>query len=270
MTDSHEPELLPADTDESREGTFVLKPLLEHLEDLRWMLIKMIVALSLAVLLSFFFAKELLAVLVWPLKRVTDNPQPFLRTLEVTGGFTLSMTLSLYAGLVIACPFLLYFLAEFILPALTLREKKLLAPAFTAGAGLFLSGVALAYFVVIPAGLHFFIEYNKYLGIRSEWTIDNYVSFVSHMTLAFGICFELPLVILILAKLGIVTHEFLRQKRPYVIVLIFIVAAVITPTTDMVNQSLLAVPMCLLYEACIWIAWWMERRKRLESGVRSW
>jgi sec-independent protein translocase protein TatC len=81
-----------------------------------------------------------------------------------------------------------------------------------------------------------------------------------------GICFELPLVILVLAKLGIVTYEFLRQKRPYVIVIIFIVAAVITPTTDPLNQSLLAVPMCLLYEACIWIARWMERVKRKRSA----
>ena len=262
MTDSHEPELLPPDADEPEQESATLKPFLEHLEDLRWMLIKMIVALAVAMVLSFFFAKDLLIALVWPLKRVTNNPEPFLRTLEVTGGFSLAMKLAFYAGIVLACPFLLYFLADFILPALTPREKKLLTPAFTAGTLLFLSGVALAYFVVIPAGLHFFIEYNKYLSIRSEWTIDNYVSFVSHMTLAFGICFELPLVVLVLARLGIVTHEFLRQKRSYVIVLIFIIAAVITPTTDMVNQSLLAVPMCLLYEACIWIAWWMERKKR--------
>lgn len=261
MTDSHEPELLPPDPDESDGGFSVFKPFLDHLEDLRWMLIKMIAALAAAMFLSFVFARQLLAVIVWPLARVTDDPSPFLRTLEVTGGFTLAMKLSLYAGIVIACPFLLYFLAQFILPALTRQERGLLTPAFTAGTLLFLGGASLAYFAVIPAGLRFFIEYNKYLGIRSEWTIDNYVSFVSHMTLAFGVCFELPLVVLILAKLGIVTHAFLRQKRPYVIVLIFIVAALITPTTDMVNQCLLAIPMCLLYEACIWIAWWMERRK---------
>ena len=134
-------------------------------------------------------------------------------------------------------------------------------PVFASGVGLFLAGVALAYFAVIPAGLKFFLDYNQYLGIRSQWVIENYVSFVSHMCLAFGICFELPLVVLALAKLGIVTAEFLRQKRAYVIVIIFIIAAVITPTTDMVNQCLLAVPMCLLYEACIWIAWWMERQR---------
>ena len=256
----------PRDTESSSPthedtDTSLVKPFLDHLEDLRWMLIKMIVALGLAMAFSFSFARELLAVIIWPLRRVTGNPDEFLYTLEVTGGFTLAMKLALYAGIVLACPFLLHFLAVFVLPALTPKEKSLLTPALTAGVGLFLSGVALGYFVVIPAGLRFFIEYNKYLGISTRWTVDNYVSFVSHMCLAFGICFELPLVVLVLAKLGIVTGEFLRQKRPYVIVIIFIVAAVITPTTDPFNQSLLAVPMCMLYEACIWIAKWMERRK---------
>jgi sec-independent protein translocase protein TatC len=260
MTDSREPELLPPDDDTGQPST-ILKPFLDHLEDLRWMIIKMIAMLSAAMLLSFFFARQLLAVVIWPLQRVTGDPSAFLYTLEVTGGFTLAMKLALYAGIVLACPFLLYFLAEFILPALTPKEKSLLTPAFTSGTVLFLAGVCLGYFIVIPAGLRFFLDYNKYLGISTRWTVDNYVSFVSHMCLAFGICFELPLVVLVLAKLGIVTYEFLRQKRPYVIVIIFIVAAVITPTTDPFNQSLLAVPMVVLYEACIWIARWMERRK---------
>lgn len=260
MSDAREPDLLPSE--EPTEEPSVLKPFLDHLEDLRWMLIKMLAVLGIAMVLCFSFAQHLLAVIIHPLKRVTQNPEPFLRTLEVTGGITLAMKLALYAGIVLACPFLLYFLAAFVLPALTQKEKQLLTPAFVSGTALFLAGVALAYFVVIPTGLNFFIEYNKYLGIRSEWTIDNYVSFVSHMMLAFGLCFEMPLVVLILAKLGIVTHEFLRQKRPYVIVLIFCLAALVTPTTDPLNQTLLAGPMVVLYEACIWIARWMEQRKK--------
>lgn len=260
MTDSREPELLPPD-DDTEKSSSILKPFLDHLEDLRWMLIKMIAALAAAMMLSFFFARQLLAVIIGPLDRVTGNPEEFLYTLEVTGGFTLAMKLALYAGIVVACPFLLYFLAQFLLPALTPKEKSLLTPTFMAGVGLFAAGVCLGYFVVIPAGLRFFLDYNQYLGISTRWTVDNYVSFVSHMCLAFGICFELPLVVLVLAKLGIVTYEFLRQKRPYVIVIIFIIAAVITPTTDPLNQSFLAVPMVVLYEACIWIARWMERRK---------
>ena len=260
MSDSHEPELSPPGQQEEESSGSVLKPFLEHLEDLRWMLIKMIAALGIAMLLSFVYARELLTIIIWPLRRIAEKPEEFLYTLEVTGGFTLAMKLAMYAGVVLACPFLLYFLAEFILPALTPKEKSLMMPVFASGVGLFAAGVALGYFVVIPAGLRFFLEYNKYLNISSRWTIDNYVSFVSHMCLAFGICFELPLVVLALAKLGIVSAKFLREKRPYVIVLIFIIAAVITPTTDMVNQTLLALPMCLLYEACIWIAWWMERK----------
>jgi sec-independent protein translocase protein TatC len=259
MSDPREPESHPVENDDPQDGA--VKSFFEHLEDLRWMLVKMVAALSVTVVLCFFCAQSLLAVIKWPLERIGQNPETFLRTLEVVGGFNLAMELALYAGIVLACPLLLFFLAQFILPGLTAREKQLLVPTFLTGVGLFLMGASLAYFVVIPAGLRFFIEYNKYLGIRSEWTIDNYVSFVSHMTLAFGLCFELPLVVLVLARLGIVSHKFLRDKRSYVIVLIFIVAAVITPTTDMFNQTLLALPMCLLYEACIWIAWWMERKK---------
>lgn len=260
MADSREPRILPPDDEE--EGPSVLKPFLDHLEELRWMLIKMVATLGISMVLCFAFARQLLAVILVPLQQATHNPEPYLRTLEVTGGLNLAMKLSLYAGVIVASPLLLYFLAEFVLPALTVREKKLLVPVFGAGVGLFLAGAALAYFLVVPAGLKWFLDYNTYLGIRSEWVVDNYISFVSHMALAFGLCFELPLVVLVLAKLGIVTHDFLRQRRPYVIVIIFIVAGIITPTTDPLNQCVLALPMIVLYEACIWIARWMERRKR--------
>ncbi len=263
MSGSHEPELPSPEPVESATGE--VKPFLEHLEDLRWMLAKMVGVLLGGMILSFSFAQELLGAIIWPLSRVVDDPKPFLRTLEVAGGFTLAMKLAFYAGLTITTPLLLYFLADFILPALTRKEKTLLSPAFTGGAALFLAGGSLAYFVVVPAGLRFFIGYNNYLGISSEWTIDNYVGFVMHMVLAFGICFELPLVILLLAKLGVVSADFLRTKRPHVIVIILILAAVVTPTTDPFNMAMLAVPMALLYEGCVWIAWWMERKQRARS-----
>jgi sec-independent protein translocase protein TatC len=244
------------------DNSHAVKPFLDHLEDLRRMLIKMVSTLLIGMILSFAFAKHLLAAIIWPLQRVTGDAKPFLRTLEVTGGFTLAMQLALYAGLALVTPLLLYYLAEFILPALTRKEKRLLTPAFLAGAMLFLAGAALAYFAVIPAGLKFFIDYNNHLGISSEWTINSYIAFVAHMVLAFGVCFELPLVVLLLAKLDLVTAAFLRAKRPYVLVLILIVAAVITPTTDPFNMAMLAVPMALLFEACIWITRWMEHKDR--------
>ena len=242
------------------QSSAAVKPFLEHLEDLRWMLIKMIATLGIAMVACFFFASQLLRVLIYPLQRAAGDAEPFLRTLEVTGGFTVALKLALYAGVLVSCPLLLYFLAQFVLPALTRREKDILAPVLASGVGLFLVGVALAYWIVIPKALRFFIEYNRHLHIRSEWTIQNYVSFVTLISLAFGVAFEMPMVVLALARLGIVTHHFLRHKRPYAIPLIFFVAAVITPP-DLMSQILLGVPMCLLYEACIWIAWWMERRK---------
>jgi sec-independent protein translocase protein TatC len=263
MSEPDKPDEIPPD-EPVAEGSLV-KPFLEHLEDLRWMLIKMIVALVVAMFGSFFFAGQLLGIVIWPLQRVTGDPKPYLRTLEVTGGFMVAMKLAFWSGLVFSCPLLLYFLSQFLLPALTQRERKLLGPSFTAGAFLFLAGAALCYFVALPAGLKFFISYNDYLGIGTSWTIDNYVSFVGWMVLAFGVSFELPLVILVLALLGLVTHAFLREKRPYAIIVIFIFAAIITPTTDPVNQTILALPMCVLYEICIWVAWWMERRRKRGS-----
>ncbi len=260
MSDLVQPESLPPE-DGEKPGPAV-KSFLDHLEDLRWMLIKMTATLALAMGLCFFFAPRMLSVFTYPLAKVTGDVTPFLRTLDVTGGFMLSIKLSLYAGIVLASPLLIYFFTQFVLPALTTREKKLVAPVLVAGVGLFLTGAALAYFFVVPGGLRFFLHYNEQLGIRSDWLIDRYIAFVSQMVLAFGACFELPLVVLALAKLGIVTHAFLKQKRPYAIVLIFIVAGLITPTPDIVNQCLLALPMCVLYEACVWIAWGMERRKR--------
>lgn len=256
MADPIEPEVLPP------ESGGEAKSFLDHLEDLRWTLVKMAATLAVAMGICFFFAPQMLRVFTYPLARVVGDVTPFLRSQEVTGGFMLSIKLSLYSGVALASPLLIYFFGQFVVPALTIREKKLITPVLVAGIGLFLAGVALAYFWVIPGGLRFFLDYNKELGIRSDWLIDKYILFVAHMLLAFGACFELPLVVLALAKLGIVTHEFLRQKRRYAIVLCFIIAAFITPTPDMVNQCLLAVPMCLLYEACIWIAWWMERRQK--------
>ncbi len=260
MSDAREPNG-SAPENEGRESA-AHKTFWEHVEDFRWLVIKMSVTLGLSMILCFVFARDLLHLIMWPLDRVTaGNPQPFLlRTLAVTEGFTMSMKLAFFGGIILACPFLLWFLGSYLIPALNKRERKMLWPAFVASVILFLSGCALAYFAVIPAGLAFFFQYNDYLGLSSEWVIGSYVSFVSQMLLVFGVCFELPLVVLVLAKLELVTSRFLRDKRRVVIVLIFFASAIITPTTDVFTLCMLAIPMTLLYEACIWIAWWMERR----------
>jgi sec-independent protein translocase protein TatC len=259
MTDSHEAGASSVDVRPPSTQAGEVKPFLDHLEDLRWTIIKISLVIAVAAILCFAFAPQLLGLIIQPLQRVVEDPRPFLRVLEVTGGFTVTIKIAVMAGLVLASPFVLYFLAQFILPALTTQERRMLRPVFASATLLFLAGCALAYFVVLPLALGFFIAYNERLGISSEWTLQSYVGFVTMMLIAFGVCFELPLVVLVLARLGIVTQEFLRQKRPLFLVMILVVAAVLTPP-DLISQVLLAVPMILLFEACIWIAGWMERR----------
>ncbi len=176
--------------------------------------------------------------------------------------FTLSIKLSLYAGIVLCFPFLLYYLAEFVLPGLRAEEKKLLAPSMGIGFGLFLIGVFFSYYVVTPRALEFFNNYGERLGMQNDWRIGYYVGFVTQLTLVFGLCFELPVVVMALVKLELLSYEMMRNTRPYAIVIIFFVSALITPTTDVLTLCLLGVPMCVLYELCIWLAYFNNRKQR--------
>ncbi len=186
--------------------------------------------------------------------------------LNVPEVFMLSLKISLFAGLILSLPLLLYFLAQFIFPGLTAKEKRAVLPAVGIGFGLFLVGAAFAYWVVTPRVLEFFHGYADELGVASEWRIGYYVSFVSQLVLIFGLSFELPVVVLTLVKLEILSYQFMAKNRSYAIIIIFTVAAIITPTPDAPTLCLLAVPMVILYEFCIWMAFFMDRkRKRLEA-----
>jgi sec-independent protein translocase protein TatC len=182
--------------------------------------------------------------------------------------FFTAMKLALYAGFMLSFPLVFYFLLEFILPGLTSREKRLLWPALAVGFGLFLTGMLFAFFWVVPRTLEFFHAWSgEIAGTQDLWTFADYTSFVTVFSLVFGASFELPVVVLVLVKLGLLTSEFMRRTRSWAIVIIIVVAAVITPTGDPGTLAALAVPMIVMYEACIWIALWMETRaKRLEEA----
>ncbi|MFM7182950.1 MAG: twin-arginine translocase subunit TatC [Verrucomicrobiales bacterium] len=179
--------------------------------------------------------------------------------------FTLSLKLSFFAGIIISFPLLLWFIAEFILPGLTKHERKLVLPSVLVGFILFGIGVCFAYFVVTPKALQFFYEYSLRLGVVSDWRIGYFVSFVTQFTLIFGLCFELPVVVMALVKLGLLSYPTMSRTRSYAIVAIFIISAIITPTTDAITLLLLAGPMVFLYEICIWLAWLIERKERREA-----
>ena len=236
------------------------KPFLEHLEDLRWMIVKMAITLTVAMILCFAFRSLLVRVMQSPLGEL-DPQVGALRALGITDSIVISFHLAFYAGIVISFPLLLYFLAQFVLPALTAVEKRFLFPAILVSFGLFLLGVLVCYFWLLPKTILFFFHDTQSLGWTPAWTVQQYYSFVTRFVLGFGLAFELPVVVLALVRFGLITYKFMARTRPYAIVLIFVLATIITPTPDALTLIALSLPMCLLYESCIWIAWAMERRK---------
>ena len=235
------------------------KPFLEHLEDLRWTIVKMAIALLVAMVLSLAFRTTLVRVMQAPLQSV-DPQIGALRALGITDSITISFHLAFYAGIILSFPLLLYFLAEFILPALTAVEKRFLFPAIFASFALFLLGVVVCYFWLLPKTILFFFHDTQSLGWAPAWTVQQYYSFVTRFTMGFGLAFELPVVVLALVRFGLVTYRFMARTRPYAMILMFVLATIITPTPDILTLVAMALPMCLLYESCIWIAWFMERR----------
>jgi len=236
------------------------KPFLEHLEDLRWTIVKMAITLSVAMIVCFAFRSSLVRVLQAPLRDVGSQIGT-LKALGITDSIVISFHLAFYAGIVLSFPVLLYFLAEFVLPALTAVERRFLFPAIAVSFALFLLGVFVCYFWLLPKTILFFFRDTESLGWAPTWTVQQYYSFVTRFTLGFGLAFELPVVVLALVRFGLVTYKFMARTRPYAVVLIFIMATIITPTPDILTLVAMALPMCLLYESCIWIAWLMERRR---------
>ncbi len=236
------------------------KPFMSHLEDLRGTLIKIALALGVSMTLCFMLRTDLAAIVQRPLIAVDPAHASNLQSLGVADSFTISLELAFYGGLVLAFPFILYFLAQFVLPALTPGEKKALFPAAIVGFGLFLGGVSFAYFIVLPQTLEFFFQDAKSMSWQPTWTVREYYSFTTQFVIGFGLAFELPVVVLLLVKLGIVNYETLRRTRAFAVIIIFVVAAIITPTSDILTLVLMGGPMYVLYEICIGIAWLMNRR----------
>jgi len=242
------------------------KPFLEHLEDLRWTIVKMAITLAVAMIVCFAFRSALVRILQAPLRDVGSQIGT-LKALGITDSIVISFHLAFYAGIVISFPLLLYFIAEFVLPALTAVEKRFLFPAIIVSFALFLLGVSVCYFWLLPKTILFFFRDTESLGWAPTWTVQQYYSFVTRFTIGFGLAFELPVVVLALVRFGLITYRFMARTRPYAVVLIFILATIITPTPDILTLIAMALPMCLLYESCIWIAWLMERRRSRSSAL---
>lgn len=244
------------------------KPFLEHLEDLRWTIVKMAIALIIAMVLCFAFRTSLVQIMQRPLRDI-DQSIGALRAMGVTDSFTISFRLAFYAGIIVSFPILLYFLAEFVLPALTAMEKRFVFPAILVSFGLFLTGVLTAYYWLLPKTILFFFHDTQSLGWAPTWTVQEYYSFVTRFTIGFGVAFELPVAVMALVRFGLITYEFMARTRPYAIVLIFILATIISPTPDVLTMIAMAMPMCLLYESCIWLTWFLRRKEQKAIADRD-
>ena len=237
------------------------KPFLSHLEDLRWTIIRSLAALAVGVAICAFAVRPILNLLYVPLFKAGHDPKDFLRSLNVVDPFSIHMEIAIFGGVILALPFMLYFISQFLLPALTVAERRFLGPVFAGGALLFAVGVSFCYFLVLSSTLKFFLAYNNYLGFGTMWTAKALIDFEVQMLAGFGLAFEMPLVILVLNLLGLVSASQLASKRRHAAFIIFIAACCIIPSTDLFSLSVLSVPMYLLFELCIVIARFVERGK---------
>jgi sec-independent protein translocase protein TatC len=315
---------------EEEEGGPV-KSFLEHLEDLRWVLIKSGVALGVGFLVCLVATNSVVKVLTYPLNHAKvsyppeiqvvtflfgtnrlgvyqlpaseakalnlstnryvtfhlepitipgtnpvtvlglrpDNDSTEARRLMVpivaTGpaqAFITAVQLAMYAGGLIASPFILYFVASFVFPALKMTERKYVYRGLFFGLGLFLSGVSFCYLALMPIALSASVRYTQWMGLSVPlWRADEYISFVCKFMLGMGLGFEMPVILLVLVKIGILNYTLLSKARRYVIVINFILGAMLT-TPEILTQLLMALPLQVLYEITIWIAWYWERQEK--------
>ena len=254
-----EPEDVRPEVAEEEEGGPV-KTFLEHLEDLRWVLIRVGASLVLGMVVCLPAAPRIIDFLTWPLYAAVGN-QIKLDFLNPIGGFMISMKIALYGGITLALPAILYFIAAYVMPALKRNEKTFFLRAFIIGGGLFLLGAMVCYFWVLRMTLRATVQYNAWLGLpASLWRAEDYFQFVTMFMLGMGLSFELPILILSLVKIGVVQHSWLTKGRPYFYLSVFALVSFITP--DFVSTFFIMIPLVLLMEVCIVISWIWERQKR--------
>ena len=225
-----------------------------HLGELRRRLLKCVIVLVVTIIISFFLTEPyIFPALKSPVENllsVEGNNLVFTQMTEMVGTY---MKVSLASGLILAMPYLVYQFMMFVSPALTRREKKrvyLILPWVTL---MFIAGVAFGYFILIPPATNFLLTFGSDIATPMI-KIGNYISIVTRLLVASGAVFETPVIILFLARLGIVKAKMLSSKRRHAIVAAFILAALITPTFDPINQTLVAAPLIVLYEMSIWLA----------------
>jgi len=232
-------------------------PFLEHLEELRWRLLNSLAAIVAGAILAYFFSDEILAILIKPYHDATSHlfngEAKKLIFLNPTGGFMLHVKLAIFSGFLVALPVVFYQIWQFVVPGLLEKERKYVPLVVFLSTLCFAAGALFCYFVVLRYGLRFLLSFES-ADLVATLSVNEYLEFITMLILVFGIVFEMPILAFILSKIGLLTPAFMRHYRRHGIVTMFIIAAVITPTGDIINQLLLAGPLIVLYEVSILVS----------------
>ena len=231
-----QPSSAPSDEVENDDGTMSLT---EHLTELRSRIIKSLIAVAVGSCVGYFFIDD---VMTW-----MAEPVGKLYFMQPSEAFFTYLKMDIFVGFLIALPVIFYHAWKFFLPALTKSERAVLSIVVPASVLLFFAGLAFSFFLVLPVAINFFMSFGSE-DLTAMFSLSRYFDFMLTFVLPFGFVFELPLVIIVLGKIGLLTSEFLGKYRRIVIFMSFVIGAIITPTPDVFTQSMIALPMILLYE----------------------
>lgn len=259
-SENNEEEEFPFDDEEAGERMGFL----DHLEELRWTLIKPLAVFILSFLVVMIFIADVKDLLLWPLTQsmTEEDMKAFqgLATRNMMGVYSAMFHIGLIVGVGVASPFFVYNLGRFMAPALNKRERFILIPGSFAVFVLFVLGCSFSFFLLLPQAIDMTIWFNAMMGFQIIWSPDSYFSFITWIVLGMGIAFQFPVAVLVLVYLQIVDVQMLRGFRRYMVMILIVVAAVLTPP-DPVTQVMMAVPMYVLYELSIWAAAIMTARR---------
>jgi sec-independent protein translocase protein TatC len=238
------------------------QPFLRHLEELRKRLIASAIAVGIGFAICYFFSERIFLILIEPLKAVMPEGDQLIFT-ALPEMFFAYLKVAFVSGILMASPYLFYQMWMFVAPGLYKQERSLVVPFVLASTLLFAGGALFGYFIVFPFGFKFFIGFsNEY--VKALPSVKQYFGFALKLLFAFGVVFELPVIIFFLAKLGLVTTELLRKKRKYAILMTFVAAAILTPP-DVITQCMMAGPLIILYEVGIIVSRFARKKEVKEE-----